>query len=201
MKDDLPFAYQFKVTLEGIQPPIWRRIRVPATYTFWDLHVAIQDSMGWLDCHLHEFEVRYLGGRNTLLIGIPDENDPPERKTLPGWETPILTHFSPQSKKAKYLYDFGDDWQHSVVFEDVLVPDRRLVTPECLAGRRSCPPEDCGGPLGYEHLLEILADPTQEEHEFFKTWIGRPFDPESFNPSSVEFDDPQKRWRIAFEEE
>lgn len=49
--------YQFKITLAGVKPPIWRRIQVPESYTFWDLHVAIQDAMGWLDCHLHQFEV------------------------------------------------------------------------------------------------------------------------------------------------
>jgi len=50
-------VYQLKITLKGIRPPIWRRIQVPETYTFWDLHVAIQDAMGWEDAHLHEFEM------------------------------------------------------------------------------------------------------------------------------------------------
>ncbi|GAH94095.1 unnamed protein product [marine sediment metagenome] len=40
-------VYQFKITLKDIKPPIWRKIQVPKTYTFYDLHVAIQDSMGW----------------------------------------------------------------------------------------------------------------------------------------------------------
>ena len=57
-------VYQFKITLRYIEPPIWRRIQVPGTYTFWDLHVAIQDAMGWEDYHLHEFVMRHpkMGG-------------------------------------------------------------------------------------------------------------------------------------------
>jgi len=58
MKKKFDQVYQFKITLEGIRPPIWRRIQVPETYTFWDFHVAIQDVMGWLDYHLHEFEIQ-----------------------------------------------------------------------------------------------------------------------------------------------
>jgi hypothetical protein len=37
---------RFKIQLREIRPAIWRRIEVPASYTFWDLHVAIQDAMG-----------------------------------------------------------------------------------------------------------------------------------------------------------
>jgi len=55
MKKKYSPVYQFKITLEDAKPPIWRRIQVPETYTFWDLHVAIQDAMGWSDYHLHEF--------------------------------------------------------------------------------------------------------------------------------------------------
>ena len=51
-------VHRFHIKLEGIAPPVWRRIRVPSNYTFWDLHVAIQDAMGWLDYHLHLFQVR-----------------------------------------------------------------------------------------------------------------------------------------------
>lgn len=37
---------QFRIELLGIEPLIWRRIQVPDTYTFWDLHVAIQSAFG-----------------------------------------------------------------------------------------------------------------------------------------------------------
>jgi Plasmid pRiA4b ORF-3-like protein len=74
--------YQFKITLEDISPAIWRRILVPARYTFWDFHVAIQDSMGWLDYHLHAFELKAPGSGKRVEVGIPDEEF--DRPVIPG---------------------------------------------------------------------------------------------------------------------
>ena len=55
-------VHQFLVVLSGTDPLVWRRIQVPEKYSFWDLHVAIQDAMGWLDYHLHEFRLLDRGG-------------------------------------------------------------------------------------------------------------------------------------------
>lgn len=98
-------VYQFKITLKDIKPPIWRRIQVPKTYTFYDLHVAIQDSMGWFDGHLHEFEiVNPLSGTKTI-IGIPNEDeDFANYKTLPGWKQKIADYFSKENKGVKTIY-------------------------------------------------------------------------------------------------
>ena len=74
MKKKFNNVYQFKITLEGVKPPIWRQIQVPETYTFWDLHVAIQDAMGWGDDHLHEFEIFDPSTGSVVSIGIPDED-------------------------------------------------------------------------------------------------------------------------------
>jgi hypothetical protein len=46
-------VHQLLIVLADSDPLIWRRIQVPASYSFWDLHIAIQDAMGWFDCHLH----------------------------------------------------------------------------------------------------------------------------------------------------
>jgi len=98
-------VYQFKITLKDIKPPIWRRIQVPKTYTFYDLHVAIQDSMGWFDGRLHEFEiVNPLSGTKTI-IGIPNEDeDFANYKTLPGWKQKIADYFSKENKGVKTIY-------------------------------------------------------------------------------------------------
>ena len=70
--------------------------------------------------------------------------------------------------------------------------------PVCVAGARACPPEDCGGPSGYDNLLAAIRDPDHEEHESVLEWLGGRFDPERFDPSQVKFDDPRKRWKLAF---
>jgi hypothetical protein len=191
-------VYQLKIVLKGIEPPIWRRIQVPEVYTFWDLHVAIQDAMGWLDYHLHAFEITNPATRQRDTIGVPDEDWQDEFPTLPGWRIPIGTYFSPDNRVSEYLYDFGDSWQHTVTLEKVLPRDRSVRYPICVAGKRRCPPEDCGGVYGYEELLRVLADPEDEEHESTLTWVGGSYDPEEFDPQKVRFDDPEKRWRMAF---
>jgi hypothetical protein len=86
-------VYQFKIALEGIEPPVWRRIQVPRTYTFWDLHVAIQDSMGWRDSHLHQFTIKNPSTGVMDLIGIPDEDLQEELEVLPGWKKKVADYF------------------------------------------------------------------------------------------------------------
>ncbi len=186
--------YQFKISLLGIEPPIWRRIQVPADYSFWDLHVAIQDAMGWLDYHLHVFQIVNPETGNLEKIGIPDEDG--ELDILPGWELWISDYFSPQNPRAEYEYDFGDSWEHKVVLEKIL--DQEIDRPVCLAGERHCPPEDCGGIGGYEDFLDVIFDPDSETRQEMLTWAGGSFDPENFDPMKVKFDDPDERWEIAF---
>jgi hypothetical protein len=200
MKIKSDHVLQFKVTLKEIKPPIWRRILVPSDFSFWDLHVAIQDAMGWSDYHLHEFWFSNLRLPGELRIGIPDP-DLDEEDVIPGWKLPVVAAFTLANRKAGYAYDFGDGWEHSVDLEKVFPRDKGSVLPSCIGGRRACPPEDCGGVDGYEQLLEITADPEDDRYEEMVEWLGGPFDPESFNKAEVVFSDPEARWRMAFLEE
>lgn len=200
MKRKFERVYQFKVSLQGIKPSIWRRIQVPETYTFWDLHVAIQDVMGWWDHHLHEFSIVNPTRAATEKIGIPDDEGwgPP---VAPGWRRNIASYFSQTNSKAKYVYDFGDNWIHTVRLEKILERDKGVKYPVCVDGKRACPPEDCGGVPGYERLLEIIMDPSHEEYESMNEWVGEEFDPEKFEPREIVFSDPQKRWKAVFQDD
>ena len=190
--------YQFDVRLMDVAPPVWRRILVPGFYSFWDLHVAIQDSMGWLDYHLHEFRLKSpLDGREVIL-GIPGY-DFDERITLPDYLVPVSDYFT--ESPVGYLYDFGDDWLHEITLEAVRKDIEGDNGPVCLDGGGACPPEDCGGPPGYEDFLRIIENPADEEHEETLTWAGGSFDPERFDPRAVHFDDPFLRWRVAFHDD
>jgi len=199
MKKKFDQVYQFKITLKDIKPLIWRRIHVPKTYTFWDLHIAIQDVMGWYDSHLHEFEiVNPLSGTKTI-IGIPnDDEDFANYKTLPGWKQKISDYFSKKNQSANYIYDFGDNWEHKIILEKILPKENNITYPLCVKGERACPPEDCGGTYGYEDFLKIIRDPDDEQHERMLEWIGGEFDSEHFNPKEVIFDDPAERLKDAF---
>lgn len=194
---------QFKITLKDIRPPVWRRIQVPKNYTFWDLHVAIQDAMGWLDSHLHAFFVQNPKTDDNEQIGIPDDDFGWSRRSvLPGWEKKISEYFSlKENPQALYVYDFGDDWAHNVKLEKILPREKGVDYPICIKGKRACPPEDCGGLPGYLDLLEILSDPRHEGYEETVEWLGEGFDPEHFKPEEIEFWDPRERWEMAFEDD
>jgi hypothetical protein len=194
------WVLQFRVELPEILPLIWRRILVPSDYNFWDLHVAIQDSMGWLDYHLHHFEIKGKGKRSEVHIGIPDfdrmSDDVPE--VFPGWEIPVLEHFSALGTTAKYLYDYGDSWWHTIQLEGYLFREKQRKYPVCVDGERACPPEDCGGDRGYYEMLKTLSDPKNDDYAEMRTWVGKDWHAERFDKNGVEFWDPHKRWRKAF---
>lgn len=194
-------TFVFKVTLRRTKPVIWRRIEVPATYTFWDLHVAIQDAMGWLDYHLHQFHLQNRNTRAIAEIGIPDP-DPFEGDRLPlaSWTVPLTAYLADPAVRIDYTYDFGDNWEHRVVLETTGIRDDRLSYPRCLAGARACPPEDCGGPHAYAGLLHAVSDPKRPGARDRLEWVGKAFDPAVFDPEQVRFDDPKARWRTAFGE-
>jgi hypothetical protein len=182
--------YQFKITLKGTKPPVWRRIQVPASYSFWDLHVAIQDAMGWLDYHLHEFRIRNPKNGEIVTIGIPDDEFGFGNKILQGWSNKINRYFNEENQKAEYIYDFGDDWVHKIEFEKEVLAEDEKTYPACIAGKRACPPEDCGG----TYMYQLICEGNEEVRELYPE-----FDSEEFDPKAIKFDDPKKRFDQNFE--
>ncbi len=190
---------QFRIELLEVSPPVWRRIQVPSTYSFWDLHVAIQDAMGWTDSHLHAFRIGSPADEDQVEIGIPDPDG--EYNVVPGWEREVTRHFVKPRNQVFYEYDFGDSWQHAIVLERILAAEPTVTYPCCLDGERRCPPEDVGGPDGFEDFLDAINDPDHEEHESYLEWCGGSFDPDEFDSNEVIFDDPQERLRWLDEDE
>jgi Plasmid pRiA4b ORF-3-like protein len=192
-------AYRFRITLRDVAPAIWREVEVPISYTLWDLHVALQDAMGWQDCHLHVFKFRQLDSHDVVEVGIPDPDLPPGADSvLPGWEHRVSEYFPQPGAAAVYEYDFGDGWEHDLVLEAVVRQVAGEKYPRCGGGLRACPPEDCGGPDGYARLLDIMGDPQHEEFESMVTWLGRKLDPEAFDRSAVKFRNPKRQRKRAF---
>jgi hypothetical protein len=94
-----------------------------------------------------------------------------------------------EKEKFHYLYDFGDSWEHEILVEKILPLEKGTHYPVCVTGKRACPPEDCGGPYGYEELLEILKDPSHPEYEDRIDWLPEEdFDPETFYVELVNVD-------------
>lgn len=158
--------------------------------------------MGWNDSHLHEFTISQSRGRQPLRVGLPldDEGmDEAQNPPLPGWEVRVADHLTLQNPITDYSYDFGDDWEHRVILEQVFPAPPGTNFPKCTAGERASPPDDCGGPPGYAQLLEILADKKHPEHAERLRWVKRmkglrgAFDPEAFDERDVRFADPAGR--------
>ncbi|MBI4237631.1 MAG: plasmid pRiA4b ORF-3 family protein [Deltaproteobacteria bacterium] len=160
--------FQFKVSLIASDPLIWRRVLVPQTFTFDNLHKVIQQLFQWEESHLHEF-------------GIGDTYP---RKKING-RLPLADFFERAKQSCTYTYDFGDNWEHAVVFERWTERPDAPTIPVCIAGEQNAPPEDCGGVPGYYGLLEAIADPAHPEHETFSEWLGGPFDPTQFDMAAI----------------
>ena len=173
--------YQLKVTLLDTKPPIWRRLLVPVGLTLEVLHDVLQLAMGWTDSHLHEFRI------GKKRFGKPDPDD--ELMDLPPVGDERTAHlFKVLGKaraKAVYTYDFGDNWEHAIVVEKVLPPEPGVAYPVCVGGKLRCPAEDCGSIPGYYNLLEVIRDPTHEEHEDMMDWLGGEYDPDAFSVDDV----------------
>jgi len=168
-------AHRLKVTLIESRPPIWRRFEVPADITLAQLHRVLQIVMGWTNSHLHEFE------KNRIAYGVSDPEFGVRR--VSETTTRLGDLLIKPGDYLDYLYDFGDSWRHRVVLEALTAPvpgdDARRA--RVIAARRACPPEDIGGMWGYEHFLEVMADPAHADHAQMREWSGGGFDPDAYD--------------------
>lgn len=177
MLDD-PTIAQMKITIIGIEPPVWRRLLVPRKTTLADLHHIIQAAFGWLDYHLHEFVVGGLRFGDAELLN--EDSFDESQHALPA-EQVRLFEFGYSSPPFIYHYDFGDDWQHLIEIEEQVLPDPGRKYPACIGGERSRPPEDVGGVHGYAAFLAAFNDRRHPEYADMRRWAGRGFDPEKFD--------------------
>jgi len=185
-------VYRLKVTLRQVKPPVWRRIEVPSNMNLSDLADVLEAAMGWLGGHLHSFEA------DGVLYETPDGEGFGFRRPRDERKARLHEALPAVKSKMRWDYDFGYGWQHDVVVEAIGLARSDVTYPVCLAGKRACPPEDCGGPWGYGNLLAALSDPTHEEHEELTEWVGSDFDPADFDANEATEDmrsaRPLKGW-------
>lgn len=176
-------AVKIRVSLDGIEPEVWRRLVLPASWNLEQLHLAIQAAFNWWNYHLHEFRI---GGLRYGDVGVLTEDATADDPRVFDFREVRLLDFE-QGAAFNYIYDFGDDWHHSVVIEQFVAVDApRYAT--CVDGARARPPEDVGGVPGYERFLEIMSDKSDPEYADTKRWCGGYFDPEWFDLAVVDKD-------------
>ncbi len=180
-KTETRTLFQFKISLKGTKPAIWRRIQVEDC-TLDKLHEHIQTAMGWTNSHLHQFII------DGAQCGDPEllDDDFEEFDGVDSTRTK-LSKILPKSGEGlafRYEYDFGDSWDHEIVFEGSPTPEPGMKYPLCVEGQGACPPEDVGGIWGYSEFLAALANPKHERHDELLEW-AEGFNPDEFDPAVV----------------
>jgi hypothetical protein len=165
--------YQLKITLLHLGPPVWRRVVVKRSLTLRQLHRVIQAAMGWENYHLYEFQA---GGER---LGEPDPEVPDG--TQPAAAIRLSWLLRRPGDRTLYVYDFGDNWRHEVLLEDLPAAEQYRTHPVCIDGARSCPPEDIGSVYGYGKWLALLRSRDEADARDARVILGRRFDPERFD--------------------
>ena len=177
---------ELKVQIEGVKPPVYRTIQVPADFTFFQLHVAIQIAFEWGNTHLHIFDI------DGEKIGIDDEEafDPMLDET----EIKLYEKIDSIKQKFYYTYDFGDNWEHSIIVMKILDKKVNTTYPRCVRGTRNSIPEDIGGIWGFMEFKEVINDKTHPMYEEMSQWYEwdgydeNDFDKKLLNQEYKEFD-------------
>ena len=164
---------RLKITLDAVKPAVLRRIEVPFDIRLDRLHLTIQAALGWTNSHLYEIRAGDVGWST-----LHPEDDWPE-DFLDARKARLDKAIEDVGTKTlRYIYDFGDGWEHTIKLEKLTDPERAALYPRLIAASGRCPPEDCGGPWGYAEFLDAIRDPAHERHAELKEWIGCDFDPD-----------------------
>lgn len=170
---------QLKISLNGIKPLIWRRVVVDPSLSLEDMNEVIQVVMPWMGHHMHGFSNKQID------VTVPCEDDIFNDDTDEYNDLTIGDFFSKEGDKCKYEYDFGDNWEHTILLEKVVEPLEETRA-KLITGRNMAPPDDCGGIWGYEHLKEVLQNPEDPEHQDMRDWLNMK-DNEEFDPKYFAF--------------
>lgn len=170
---------QLKITLDRVKPAVLRRLEVPIDIPVDRLHLTIQAAMAWTNSHLYELRA----GDVSWSTPYPDADWAGD--FIDAREARLGNILDRGIKSLKYLYDFGDDWEHTIKIERLTVPQPGVLYPRLTEVIGRCPPDDCGGPWGYAELLDAIKNPKHERHAELSEWIGRDFDPDAADPEGL----------------
>jgi hypothetical protein len=171
---------RIRIELEHIAPRIWRRVDVSLTTNLRALHEIIQAVMPWENCHLYQFKV------GEAVYG---ETDPTGaawgRKIFQAKSMRLGTLMDRGITELRYTYDFGDDWQHRIIVEEVIDGTPGTDYPLFVDGERTAPPEDVGGPPGFMDFIEAMAKPHHPQRKDLVRWYGGPFNSVDFGAERI----------------
>jgi hypothetical protein len=170
----IPPTLQLRITIDQVEPPVWRELLVDSRASLHQLHRIIQILFSWYDYHLYEFA---FDGRR---FEAPD----PEREVEDASRVKLYDLQLTPGAVLQYLYDFGDRWLHTIEVQAVGVEADPAYQPWLLDGGGRGPPEDCGGPKRYMQLLAALEVPLEDLEDDMRElveWAGLDFDADEFS--------------------
>jgi DNA invertase Pin-like site-specific DNA recombinase len=179
----IPELYQFRVSICGVTPVIWRRVLVRSDSTLEQLSAVINALFDWGGDHLHKFMAPSPLGPGLKIEESSEDN-------------PLSVMRLQPDDSLFYEYDFGDSWMHEIVLEKVSRDGKRGIYPVCTAGKNAGPPEDCGGPEAFMNARNFLSRRkgkrgkaprgrvSWSEKEFYKENY-RSYDPDKFDKDEI----------------
>jgi len=175
---------RLRIVLRYTDPPIWRRVEVPAECTLADLHTVIQAAMRWTNSHLYLYEVgrQSIGGPGLGEPGVDSTRAPSARRVR------VADLAENGVKRFRYVYDMGDSWEHDIRIEKVFPSESPADYPRLVDGAMRAPPDDCGGVPGFYGFLEAIGDPAHPEHVHWEEWYGGAFDAEDVEADEIQRD-------------
>lgn len=157
-----------RIKLAGINDPrVWRKLTVPGQFTFYTLHLLIQEAFVWNNEHLYSFTK---GTRNSNIVIHEMDADEFWHTVLNSHTTPLSHVLNTVKQKYMYIYDFGDNWKHIITISKI--EDLSASNADCVAGQGVCPPENCGSPWGYTDIKEVLANPRHKAQKDKRERMG-----------------------------
>lgn len=179
-----PKCFTLHISLQDIEPEIWRRVEAPSWLTLSDVHDMVQTVMGWSDYHLHQFKK----GKSYYMPTeqVEEQMAYSYSACIDYSDITIGELLTRRRSKVCYEYDFGDGWEHDIVLEEQRPyranEEQRIYL---LDGANACPPEDCGGSWGYMQLKEAMKHKGSKAYKEMVDWLGKPFDPTAFDKEEI----------------
>jgi hypothetical protein len=171
---------RLKITLDDVKPAVLRRVEVPFDIRLDRLHLTIQAAMAWTNSHLYELRTGGVGWSTPCPDADWAGDFLDARKARLG---DVLEDIG--TRTLKYVYDFGDGWEHTIKVERLADPEPGVLYPRLIEVSGRCPPEDVGGPWGYAEFLEAIKDPEHERHAELTEWFADDFDPNVVDTDSL----------------
>lgn len=168
----MPNAARLRIALIDVDSQPWRRIEVPLSLSLRVLHDSIQAAFQWTNSHLWEFSAG-----DQRYSDFMEDNDWSEEPVIKAGKTSVGAIVKSGVTEFLYVYDFGDDWVHLITIEELFDAAPATKYPRYVDGQLAAPPDDCGGPPGFEMFRDMMASPGHPEHAELLDWYGGPFDP------------------------